>query len=83
MSYQPVPPIASMLLVDPAARLGRQHLGGSMVAGFENLPAALKERAKTLQIKHDGTRDSGGNLRKGVHGRSEPEDREGPSASRR
>jgi taurine dioxygenase len=26
--------------------------------------AALKERAKTLQIKHDGTRDSGGNLRK-------------------
>jgi taurine dioxygenase len=37
-----------------------------MCAAYENLPPALKERVKTLRIKHDGTRDSGGNLRKGV-----------------
>jgi len=37
-----------------------------MCGAFENLPAPLKERAKKLQIKHDGTRDSGGNVRKGV-----------------
>jgi taurine dioxygenase len=37
-----------------------------MCAAYDNLPAALKERVRTLRIKHDGTRDSGGNLRKGV-----------------
>jgi taurine dioxygenase len=37
-----------------------------MCAAYENLPAALKARAQKLWIKHDGTRDSGGNLRKGI-----------------
>jgi taurine dioxygenase len=43
-----------------------------MCAAYENLPAALKERAKRLRIKHDGTRDSGGNLRKGMQDDENP-----------
>jgi taurine dioxygenase len=66
MSYLPVPPIASMLLSRKLPAWGGNTWAASMVAAYENLPAALKERVKTLKIKHDGTRDSGGNVRKGV-----------------
>jgi taurine dioxygenase len=66
MSYLPVPPIASMLLARKLPAWGGNTWAASMCAAYENLPAALKERIKTLNIKHDGTRDSGGNLRKGV-----------------
>ena len=66
MSYLPVPPIASMLWSIRLPAWGGNTWAVGMVAAFENLPADLKERAKKLQIKHDGTRDSGGNLRKGV-----------------
>jgi len=66
MSYLPVPPIASMLWSIRLPAWGGNTWACSMVAAFENLPAALKERAKKLWIKHDGTRDSAGNLRKGV-----------------
>jgi len=66
MSYLPVPPIASMLLARKLPAWGGNTWAASMCAAYENLPAALKERIRTLKIKHDGTRDSGGNLRKGV-----------------
>jgi taurine dioxygenase len=66
MSYLPVPPIASMLLARKLPAWGGNTWAAGMCAAYENLPAALKERIKTLKIKHDGTRDSGGNLRKGV-----------------
>lgn len=66
MSYQAVPPIASMLWSIRLPAWGGNTWACSMVAAFENLPGPLKERAKKLAIKHDGTRDSGGNLRKGV-----------------
>jgi len=66
MSYLPVPPIASMLWSIKLPAWGGNTWAVSMCAAYENLPAALKERIRTLKIKHDGTRDSGGNLRKGV-----------------
>ena len=66
MSYLPVPPIASMLLARRLPPSGGNTSVAGMCAAYENLPAGLKERVKTLQIKHDGTRDSGGNVRKGV-----------------
>jgi taurine dioxygenase len=66
MSYLPVPPIASMLLARKLPAWGGNTWVAGMCAAYQNLPAALKERVKTLKIKHDGTRDSGGNLRKGV-----------------
>jgi len=66
MSYLPVPPIASMLLARRLPAWGGNTWVASMCAAYDSLPAALKERVKRLRIKHDGTRDSGGNLRKGV-----------------
>jgi taurine dioxygenase len=66
MSYLPVPPIASMLLARRLPPSGGNTWVAGMCAAYDNLPAALKERVRTLRIKHDGTRDSGGNLRKGV-----------------
>ena len=79
MSYLPVPPIASMLLARSLPAWGGNTWAASMCAAYENLPA-LKERAKKLGIKHDGTRDSGGNLRKGVEDDPNPLTCEGPSA---
>jgi taurine dioxygenase len=66
MSYLPVPPIASMLWSIRLPAWGGNTWAAGMCAAYENLPPALKERAKKLSIKHDGTRDSGGNPRKGV-----------------
>ncbi len=76
MSYLPVPPIASMLLARKLPDWGGNTCAAGMCAAYENLPAPLRERAKKLSIKHDGTRDSGGNLRKGV------EDDDNPRTSR-
>ena len=66
MSYLPVPPIASMLWALKLPAWGGNTWVAGMCGAFENLPGPLKERAKKLQIKHDGTRDSGGNVRQGV-----------------
>ena len=66
MSYLPVPPIASMLLARKLPAWGGNTWAAGMCAAYDNLPAPLRERIKTLKIKHDGTRDSGGNVRKGV-----------------
>lgn len=66
MSYLPVPPIASMLLARRLPAWGGNTWIAGMCVAYDNLPEALKERVKRLRIKHDGTRDSGGNLRKGV-----------------
>jgi taurine dioxygenase len=72
MSYLPVPPIASMLWARKLPAWGGNTWAAGMCAAYENLPAPLKARARTLQIKHDGTRDSGGNLRKGVEDDDNP-----------
>jgi taurine dioxygenase len=72
MSYLPVPPIASMLWALKLPAWGGNTWVAGMVGAFENLPPKLKERAKTLQIKHDGTRDSAGNVRKGVKDDANP-----------
>jgi len=66
MSYLPVPPIASMLWAIKLPAWGGNTWAAGMCEAYENLPPPLKEKAKRLRIKHDGTRDSGGNVRKGV-----------------
>jgi alpha-ketoglutarate-dependent taurine dioxygenase len=76
MSYMPVPPIASMLWARKLPGWGGNTWAAGMCAAYENLPPQLRERAKKLWIKHDGTRDSGGNLRKGV------EDDDNPATAR-
>jgi len=77
MSYLPVPPIASMLWAIKLPAWGGNTWAAGMCAAYENLPPALKEKAKRLWIKHDGTRDSGGNLRKGVQDDPNPKTAKG------
>ena len=43
-----------------------------MYAAYDGLPAALKHRIEGLQIKHDGTYNSGGYLRQGVTATDDP-----------
>jgi taurine dioxygenase len=66
MSYAPLPPDASMLysLEIPAA--GGDTWFCSMKTALARLPADLVARVRNLDIKHDGTYDSGGNPRKGL-----------------
>ncbi len=72
MSYAPHPPDASMLysLEIPAA--GGDTCFSSMKAAYAKLPTALRERVRGLDVKHDGTYDSGGYLRKGMAASDDP-----------
>src|ERR1700704_1641061 len=72
MSYLPVPPIASMLWALKLPAWGGNTSVVGMCAAYDNLPGKLKERVESLRIKHDGTRDSAGNLRKGVEADDNP-----------
>jgi len=72
MSYLSEPPDASMLYsleVPPAG--GNTWLCG-MEAALRALPAPLLERVRHLSIKHDGTFNSGGYLRKGLAPTDDP-----------
>jgi taurine dioxygenase len=72
MSYLPVPPDASMLYsleVPPSG--GNTWLLG-MQAAWSTLPDALKAKVRGKRIKHDGTYNSGGFLRKGVTPTDDP-----------
>ena len=72
MSYLPEPPDASLLYsieIPPAG--GATWLCG-MNAAYSSLPAHLRERVKHLSIKHDGTYNSGGYLRKGLTASDDP-----------
>jgi taurine dioxygenase len=72
MSYLARPPDASTLysLEIPAAGGDTWFCG--MKAALAKMPRQLVERIRKLDIKHDGTYDSGGNLRKGVAASSDP-----------
>jgi len=72
MSYAPRPPDASMLysLEIPAA--GGDTWFCSMKAALAKLPRPLLERLKHMDVKHDGTYDSGGSVRKGLAPSDDP-----------
>jgi taurine dioxygenase len=72
MSYAPVPPDASMLYALEVPATGGDTSFCSMKAALARMPAALVERIRHLEIKHDGTYDSGGYLRKGLAPSSDP-----------
>jgi taurine dioxygenase len=72
MSYIAQPPDASRLYsleVPPAAG---DTWFASMKSAYAALPRALVERVKHLDIKHDGTYDSGGYVRKGLKASDDP-----------
>ncbi len=72
MSYLDVPPMASMLYALEVPASGGNTSFCSMYAVYQALPAELKRRIEHLQIKHDGTYNSGGYLRQGVAATDDP-----------
>ncbi len=72
MSYVPEPPDASMLYSLEIPQQGGDTWFCSMKAALAAMPRQLVERIKNLNIKHDGTYDSGGYVRKGIEHSDNP-----------
>jgi taurine dioxygenase len=72
MSYLPEPPKLSMLYALEIPPSGGETGFSTMYGAYDSLPAALKRRIEGLQIKHDGTYNSGGYLRQGVTATDDP-----------
>jgi len=72
MSYLPLPPDASMLYALEIPPSGGDTWVLGMQAAWTTLPAALKAKLRDRRIKHDGTYNSGGFLRKGVTPSDDP-----------
>jgi taurine dioxygenase len=72
MSYAAQPPDASMLYSLEIPARGGDTWFSSMKAALAKMPKTLLARIRNLDIKHDGTYDSGGYLRKGVTASSDP-----------
>jgi taurine dioxygenase len=72
MSYLERPPFASMLWAIELPEKGGDTWFASMPAALRSMPADLARRIARLGIKHDGTYDSGGNVRKGMVANDDP-----------
>ena len=72
MSYVAWPPDASMLYSLEIPPRGGDTWFCSMRAALAKMPHALVDRVQHLDIKHDGTYDSGGYLRKGLTAVDDP-----------
>ena len=72
MSYLEVPPKASMLYALEVPPTGGNTSFCTMYGVYDALPARLKERIAGLEIKHDGTYNSGGFVRQGVTPTDDP-----------
>jgi taurine dioxygenase len=72
MSYAPQPPDASMLYALEIPPRGGDTWFASMTAALARMPAPLVAQILPLDVKHDGTYDSGGNVRKGLRASDDP-----------
>jgi taurine dioxygenase len=72
MSYLDLPPDASMLYALEVPPEGGDTWVCGMEAAWAGLPEELKAKIKGRRIKHDGTYNSGGYLRKGVEPTDDP-----------
>jgi taurine dioxygenase len=72
MSYAPQPPDASMLYALEIPVAGGDTWFCSMKTALEKMPRQLVDRIQGLDIKHDGTYDSGGYVRKGLTPSEDP-----------
>ena len=72
MSYLEDPPAASMLISRILPAWGGDTYICSMPGALASLPGTLRARLAQVQIKHDGTYDSGGNIRKGMAHNDDP-----------
>ena len=72
MSYIVDPPKASMLYAIEVPPRGGDTGFVNMYAAYQLLSPELKRRIETLQLKHDGTYNSGGYVRQGVAAIDDP-----------
>lgn len=72
MSYLADPPKASMLFALEVPPTGGNTYFSSMYAAYESLPDELKRTIEGLELKHDGTYNSGGYVRQGVNAVDDP-----------
>jgi len=72
MSYVGEPPDASMLYALEIPPRGGDTWFRGMKAALASMPPALVERIRPLNIKHDGTYDSGGSVRRGLAPSDDP-----------
>lgn len=72
MSYAAEPPDASMLYSLEIPAKGGDTCFSSMKVALSKMPKALADRIRHLDIKHDGTYDSGGYVRKGMAASTDP-----------
>jgi taurine dioxygenase len=72
MSYLADPPKASMLYALEVPPSGGNTEFSNMYGAYESLPDELKQRIAGLQLKHDGTYNSGGYLRQGINAVDDP-----------
>ena len=72
MSYLERPPKASILYALEVPPAGGDTWFCSMYRAYESLPAALRDRIRSLTLKHDGTYNSGGYVRQGITAVDDP-----------
>jgi taurine dioxygenase len=72
MSYLDTPPKASLLYALEVPPSGGNTSFCTMYGVYEALPERLKQRVANVQIKHDGTYNSGGYVRQGVTPTDDP-----------
>lgn len=77
MSYNDLPPKASLLYGVEVPASGGETLFHSLYAAYEALPEALRKKLATLSCKHDATRNSSGQLRRGYEEHYSNEERPG------
>ena len=78
MSYNEVTPTAALLYAQEVTKTGGETGFMSMYQAYETLPAELKKAIQGKEIKHDASRNSAGELRKGYKDVTDP--REAPGA---
>ena len=78
MSYNEMTPIGSLLYSIEVPPAGGNTGFANMYEAYDTLPAALKRTIVSLQCRHDSSRNSAGELRKGFKDISDP--REAPGA---
>jgi taurine dioxygenase len=77
MSYNEVPPMASALYAHEVPASGGDTGFCNMYRAYETLPDALRAQIDTLQCKHDSSRNSVGELRRGFKEVADPRDTPG------
>jgi len=78
MSYNDVTPSAALLYAEEVTKIGGETGFINMYETYDSLPADLKAAIEGRLIKHDASRNSAGELRKGYREIDDP--REAPGA---